>query len=132
MPPEQGKTVETGKIFGKMVAAHIREPEAKPLVHIESPESADGKLLPLNKKTGESLEKLSEVLGLPAEISLPLQNSICMKKYPETGQIRIVRKLAGVFPGEKNPGKWNCYWKSPILQNLRSKPLLNTGVSIQK
>ncbi len=24
-----------------------------------------------------------------------------MKKHPETGKIRIVRKLAGVFPGEK-------------------------------
>lgn len=84
-----------------MVAARIREPETKPLIHIESPESADGRLLPLNKKAGESLEKLYEVLGLPAEISLPLQNSICMKKHPETGKIRIVRKLAGVFPGEK-------------------------------
>ncbi len=97
----RGKTVETGKIFGKMVAARIREPETKPLIHIESPESADGKLLPLNKKAGESLEKISEVLGLSAEIPLPLQNSICMKKYPETGKTRIVRKLAGVFPGEK-------------------------------
>ena len=52
----RGKTIETGKVFGKMVAARLREPETKPLIHIESPESADGKLLPLNKKAGESLK----------------------------------------------------------------------------
>lgn len=96
----RGKTVETGKLFGKMVAAHVREPETKPLIQIESPESADGKLILLNKKAGESFDKLSEVLGLPTEIPSSLQNSIFMEEFQETGKIQVIRKLAGVFPGE--------------------------------
>jgi hypothetical protein len=97
----RGKTVETGEIFGKMVAARVSELETKPLIQIESPESADGKLILLNKRAGEFFEKLSEVLGLPAEIPSFLQNSICIEKCPEIGKVQVIRKLAGVFPGEK-------------------------------
>jgi hypothetical protein len=43
-------------------------------------------LIILNEKAGESFEKLSEVLGLPAEISSSLQNSICIEECPENGQ----------------------------------------------
>lgn len=52
----RGKTFETGKIFGEMVASRLREPEMKYLIQIESPESTDGKLIPLNKKAGEYKE----------------------------------------------------------------------------
>lgn len=105
----RGKTIETGKAFGEIVASRIREPEIKPLIQIESPESKDGKLIPLNKKArehGEYLEKLSEILGLPVEKTLPLQNSIVqssvfIEKCSETGKIQVIRKLSGVFPGEK-------------------------------
>lgn len=96
----RGKTVETGILFGKKVSANVREPEIKPLIQIESPDSADGKLILLNKKAGKSFEKLSEVLGLPAEVPPSLQNSICLEECPETGKTRFIRKLEGVFPGE--------------------------------
>jgi hypothetical protein len=96
----RGKTIETGIFFGKKVSANVREPETKPLIQIESSDSADGKLILLNKKAEKSLEKLSEVLGLPAEIPPFLQNSICLEECPETGIARVIRKLAGVFPGE--------------------------------
>lgn len=104
----RGKTIETGKAFGKMVAARLRELETKPLIQIESPESTDGILIPLNKKAGEYgeyLEKLSEILGLPVESPLPLQssrvqNSVLVEKCPATGKIQVIRKLSGVFPGE--------------------------------
>jgi hypothetical protein len=102
----RGKTVETGKVFGELVAIRLREPEMKPLIQIESPDSADGKLMPLNKKAGEYLEELSEILGLPVKSSLYLpdssvQNSIFAEKCQSTGKIRVIRKLSGVFPGEK-------------------------------
>ena len=104
----KGKTIETGKAFGEIVASRIREPEIKPLIQIESPESRDGKLIPLNKKTrehGEYLEKLSEILGLSVEKTLPLQNlivqnSVFIEKCSKTGKIQVIRKLSGVFPGE--------------------------------
>lgn len=104
----RGKTIETGKAFGEMVAARLRELEIKPLIQIESPQSTNGILIPLNKKAGEYgeyLEKLSEILGLPMESPLPLQdsrvqNSVLVKKCPGTGKIQVIRKLSGVFPGE--------------------------------
>jgi hypothetical protein len=71
----RGKTVETGRIFGEMVAARLREPETKPLIQIESPESEDGKLIALNKKAGAYFENISEILKLPAEIPFSFQES---------------------------------------------------------
>ncbi|WP_279384971.1 DUF2117 domain-containing protein [Methanosarcina barkeri] len=54
----RGKTIETGKVFGKMVAVRLREPEIKPIIQIESPESTDGILIPLNKKKPENMENI--------------------------------------------------------------------------
>ncbi len=106
----RGKTPETGKTFGKIVCSHLREPEKKPLFQIEYLESESsepvcqgrgcGKLIPLNKKAGDCIEKLSETLGLPAEGSLPLNDSIRTEKCPETGKTRIIRTLSGAVPGE--------------------------------
>lgn len=96
----RGKTVETGRVFGGMVAARLREPEMKPLIQIESPECAGGKLIPLNKKAGEYLEILSEILELPVEVSRPLQSSVRVEKCLKTGKTQVIRKLSGVFPGE--------------------------------
>ncbi len=106
----QGKTLETGKTFGKIVFSHLREPEKKPLFQIEYSESeysepvcqgrGCGKLIPLNKKAGDCIEKLSKTLGLPAEGSLPLNDSLFAEKCPETGKTRIIRTLSGAVPGE--------------------------------
>ncbi|MEN6552215.1 MAG: DUF2117 domain-containing protein [Methanobacterium sp.] len=104
----RGKTIETGKAFGEMVTDRLREPEIKPLIQIESPESINGILIPLNIKAGEYgeyLEKLSEIFRLPVESPLPLQNprvqnSVLIDKCPSTGKIQVIRKLSGVFPGE--------------------------------
>lgn len=112
----QGKTPETGKTFGKIVCSHLREPEKKPLFQIEFSEteysetsgtvchgSSCGILIPLNKKAGDFLEKISEKLCIPAETktrSYPQIDSIRTEKCLETGKTRIFRKLSGVFPGE--------------------------------
>jgi hypothetical protein len=80
----RGKTIETGKALGEMVTDRLRKPEIKPLIQIESTESTEGILIPLNKKAGEYeeyLEKLSEILGLPVEKTLPLQNSVVYLSY---------------------------------------------------
>lgn len=97
----RGKTVETGKVFGEMVAARLKRPELRPLIQIESPESADGMLIPLNIKAGEWLEMLSEFLRLPAENLHPFTNSVFIEKCLKTGKVQVIRKLSGVFPGEK-------------------------------
>ncbi len=96
----RGKTPETGMIFGAKVAFRLKDPEKKPLIQIESPGCTGGKLIPLNKKAGEHLEKLSEILGLPAEKSLHFHDSVCLDNCPKTGKNQITREILGVFPGE--------------------------------
>ena len=58
----RGKTIETGKAFGKMVAARVRDPETIPFFLVESPNSTEGKLIPLNAKAVKSQEQLSTFL----------------------------------------------------------------------
>jgi len=107
----QGKTLETGKTFGKIVFSHLREPEKKPLFQIEFSETSETrfqesgcmKLIPLNKKAGMYTEKLSKNLGITAEttpLPRPQIDSIRTEKCPETGKTQIFRELSGVFPGE--------------------------------
>lgn len=96
----RGKTPETGMIFGAKVASRLKDPEKKPLIQIESPGCTGGKLIPLNKKAGEHLDKLSEIFGIPAENSLPFHDSVCLDNCPKTGKTQITREISGVFPGE--------------------------------
>ncbi|AKB19685.1 hypothetical protein MSWHS_2822 [Methanosarcina sp. WWM596] len=96
----RGKTPETGMIFGAKVTSRLKDPEKKPLIQIESPGCTGGKLIPLNKKAGNYIEKLSEVFGLPAESPLPFQDSVFLENCQKTGKTRIIRELSGVFPGE--------------------------------
>lgn len=96
----RGKTAETGKVFGGIVASHLKKPETKPLIQIESPNCTGGKLIPLNQKAVSYLEKLSEIFELPAETPLPFQDSVCLETCPKTGKTRTIREISGVFPGE--------------------------------
>jgi hypothetical protein len=96
----RGKTFETGLIFGAKVASRLEEPEKKPLIQIESPGCIFGKLIPLNKKAGSYIEKLSEALGLPAEKPLPFYNSVCQENCSKNGKTRTTREISGVLPGE--------------------------------
>ena len=97
----RGKTVETGKVFGAMVTAHLREPEMKPLIQIESPECAGGKLIPLNKKSGEYLEKLSEIFGLPVKSPLPFKIRFVWKNARKQVKPGLSASFQESIPGEK-------------------------------
>lgn len=96
----RGKTPETGMIFGAKVASRLKDPEKKPLIQIESPGCTGGKLIPLNKKAGSYIEKLSEAFGLPAEKLLSFHNPVSRENVSKTGKARIIREISGVFPGE--------------------------------
>ena len=117
----QGKTLETGKTFGKIVFSHLEKTEQKPLFQIEFSETSEngcqerdcqerdcqesgcGKLIPLNKKASDCTEEISKNLDIPAEttaLSRPQIDSIRTEKCPETGKTQIFRELSGVLPGE--------------------------------
>lgn len=97
----QGKTLETGKAFGVIVASKLRDPEKKALILIERPCCFDGKLVPLNKKAIEYIEEFFRILGIPAESAVPSHiDSIRIEHCQKTGKKRIIRKISGAFPGE--------------------------------
>jgi hypothetical protein len=96
----RGKTFETGRVFGSKVFSRLKEPDKKPLVHIESPGSPFGKLIPLNKKAGSCIEKLSEAFEIPAEKPLTFYNPVSIETCTNTGKTLITRKISGVLPGE--------------------------------
>lgn len=96
----RGKTFETGRIFGSKVVSRLKEPEKKPLIQIEGPECPFGKLIPLNKKAIICIEKISGILGIPAENPLPSYNPISIETCPKTGKTRTTREISGVLPGE--------------------------------
>lgn len=96
----KGKTFETGRIFGSKVASRLREPEKKPLIQIESPGCSFGRLIPLNKKAENCIEKLSKALDLPAEKPLPFYNPVSREICSKTGKTRITREISGVLPKE--------------------------------
>lgn len=96
----RGKTFETGKIFGSKVASRLKERERKPIIQIERPGSSFGKIIPLNKKAGNCIEKLSRALKIPTEKPLPFQNPVSIENCPKIGKTRITREISGVLPGE--------------------------------
>ncbi|MGB9940181.1 DUF2117 family protein [Methanosarcina sp.] len=96
----RGKTFETGKVFGSKVASRLKDREKKPVIQIESPGCSFGKIIPLNKKAGNCIEKLSGALGIPFENPLPFHNPVSIENFPETGKTRITREISGVLPGE--------------------------------
>jgi hypothetical protein len=96
----RGKTLETGRIFGSKVASRLKNPEKKPLIQIESPGCSFGKLIPLNKRAENCIEKLSIALEIPAENPLRYHNPVSIEICPKTGKTRITREISGVLPGE--------------------------------
>ncbi|RXA17819.1 DUF2117 domain-containing protein [Methanosarcina sp. MSH10X1] len=96
----RGKTFETGKVFGSKVSSRLKDREKKPLIQIECPGSSFGRIIPLNKKAGDCIEKLSRTLGIPAEEPLPFHNPVSIENCPKTGKTRIIREISGVLPGE--------------------------------
>lgn len=96
----RGKTFETGKVFGSKVSSRLKDREKKSLIQIESPGSSFGRIIPLNKKAGDCIEKFSRILGIPAEEPLPFHNPVSIENCSKTGKPRIIREISGVLPGE--------------------------------
>jgi hypothetical protein len=96
----QGKTIETGLYFGRIVISKINNSGSFPFVHIESPDSG-GRIVyysPLAKRYAEFVKDVlfayDENYDLAIEINRPLPPHI---RYEGD---KIVRRIAGAFPGE--------------------------------
>ncbi len=94
----QGKTLETGRFFGRIVVSKLKYLESLPVVHIESPDAC-GRIIyyhPLAKQCAEFVKDvlMNENYNLPIEMDIPLPPFI---RYEDD---KIVRMIRGAFPGE--------------------------------
>ncbi len=90
-----GKTIDTGRYFGQIVASRINR--AMPFIHIERPD-CDGRIIYYDSGAKRCAEYVRDTLrgtyDLPIEPGKPAPSNVRAE-----GEL-IVRKLSGAFPGE--------------------------------
>lgn len=89
-----GRELKTGRIFGRIVVSHLKDPDEKPLIQIERPGRPDGELIPWNRTALPHAEKLSRLLNL--KISQPPSpvNTIEVRKQG----MQVLRRISAL-PG---------------------------------
>jgi hypothetical protein len=92
-----GKTLETGLHFGRIVAS--KSGSLIPFVHIERPD-IDGRIIYYDQRAKLFSEHIRSVLMKHGNYDLPVEKSSPLPLQVENEGDTVVRRLAGVFPGE--------------------------------
>jgi len=92
-----GKTYETGLYFGRIVASKLDS--LIPFVHIERPD-IDGRIIYYDQQGKLFAVHLRSILMKQGNYDLPVEKSSPLPLQVENEGDMVVRKLAGVFPGE--------------------------------
>jgi hypothetical protein len=92
-----GKTTENGLLFANIVVSRIKDRNIKPLIQIERPGLADGKVIPWNFKSTDEAERFSKMFGMKLENVPKLVTPISIEDHGH----RIIRNVYGVHVGEK-------------------------------
>ncbi|MDI3485667.1 MAG: hypothetical protein PWQ50_887 [Methanolobus sp.] len=92
-----GKTTENGLLFANIVISRIKDRNVKPLIQIERPGLADGKVVPWNFKSTDEAERFSKMFGMELEDVPKLVTPISIEDHGH----RIIRNVYGVHVGEK-------------------------------
>ncbi|KCZ73455.1 hypothetical protein ANME2D_00523 [Candidatus Methanoperedens nitroreducens] len=100
----QGKTPQTGRHFGRIIASKLDHPDPDsdlpPLVHIESPDSG-GRIIYYNQRAAEYAGYVKNVLTRYYEnYDLPIEYCSSMPLDIRFEGNKIIRRLCGVFCGE--------------------------------
>lgn len=90
-----GKTLETGRHFGRIVASRVGE--SIPFVHIERPDF-EGRIIYYSSKAKPCAEFVKNTLA--AAYDLPLEPGKAAPSHVRTDGDRIIRRIAGAFAGE--------------------------------
>jgi hypothetical protein len=93
----QGKTPETGKQFGRIVASKLDA--SVPFVHIESPELC-GKIIYYSPGAKKCAEYVKEILERHENYDLPIESGSPLSLNVRVDGDIIIRRVAGAFPGE--------------------------------
>jgi hypothetical protein len=92
-----GKTLETGLHFGRIVAS--KSGSLIPFVHIERPD-IDGRIIYYDQRAKLFAEHVRSILMTHGNYDLPVEKSSPLPPQVENEGDTVVRRLAGVFPGE--------------------------------
>ncbi len=93
----QGKTLETGKQFGRIVASKLET--SVPFVHIESPELC-GRIIYYSLEAKKYAEYVKEILGCHENYDLPIESGSPLPPDVRTDGETVIRRVVGAFPGE--------------------------------
>jgi hypothetical protein len=92
-----GKTLETGLHFGRIVASKLGS--LIPFVHIERPD-IDGRIIYYDQRAKLFAEHFRCILMKHGNYDLPVEKSSPLPLQVENEGDTVIRRLAGVFPGE--------------------------------
>jgi hypothetical protein len=93
----QGKTLETGKQFGRIVASKLDA--SVPFVHIESPQLC-GRIIYYSPGAKKCAEYVKEILRHHENYDLPIESGSPLSVDVRVDGDTIIRRVAGAFPGE--------------------------------
>ncbi len=95
----QGKTLETGRYFGRIVVSKLKHPDS-PFVHIESPDTG-GSIRYYDPRTKRYADYLKKILTARDEhYDLSIEKDRPLPPYIRHEGDKIVRRISGAFPGE--------------------------------
>ncbi|MCZ7383439.1 MAG: DUF2117 domain-containing protein [Candidatus Methanoperedens sp.] len=92
-----GKTLETGRHFGRIVASKVGD--FIPFVHIERPDF-DGRIIYYSSHSKPCAEFVKTMLVESGGYDLPLEQGKAAPSHVRTEEDRIIRCIAGAFAGE--------------------------------
>lgn len=92
-----GKTLETGRHFGRIVASKLTS--SIPFVHIERPDS-DGRIIYYDRKAKRCAEHIRNIMIRRGDYDLPIEKSSPLPPQVEHEGDRIIRRISGALPGE--------------------------------
>ncbi len=93
----QGKTPETGKQFGRIVASKLED--SAPFIHIESP-GHGGRIIYYSPGAKKCAEYVKGILGCHDNYDLPIESGSPLPPDVRIDGDTIIRRIAGAFPGE--------------------------------
>ncbi|HEY9206376.1 MAG TPA: DUF2117 domain-containing protein [Candidatus Methanoperedens sp.] len=94
-----GKTLETGRYFGRFVASKLKS-SSIPFVHIERPD-CEGRIIYYSQQAKKCAEYVRKTLTKYGEnYSLPVEKDSPLPPYIRTEGRTLIRRISGAFPGE--------------------------------
>ncbi|NJD75571.1 MAG: DUF2117 domain-containing protein [Candidatus Methanoperedens sp.] len=95
-----GKTLETGRYFGRIVASKLESHSRPPFVHIESPDNS-GRIIYYWPETRRCAVYVKKILAKHyKDYDLPIERGIPLPPHVRIEGDLLIRRICGASPGE--------------------------------